>query len=187
MFATKLFQYRAVHFMVQLSLATNMPLLIQRERDFTCFKCSLVIQGPYEALTKRFRQQHNFKTANKEKNDELFCGQNGCTQKVISFGNFRYHLSVCEKNVVDSERDAGNNIELQHVVEAMEYDIPDADFERIPIIPDDAVNVSVGKILLKLSAHFNVSETAINFLTENLLGTFMQCDPCSKKEIVHYL
>ena len=98
---------------------------------------------------------------------------------------------MCEKNV-DLERDADNNIELQHQVEAMEQDIQaeagfEHDFEGMAIIPDDSVSVSVGKILLKLSAHFNVSETAINFLTKNLLDTFMNCGPCSKNEIVESL
>lgn len=185
--AKKLF---AVHFLVERFLNT-MPVVVQRERNFTCFKCFLVIKGPYEALTKHFRQQHGFKTAGKERNDALFCGQNGCTQKVNSFSNFRYHLSVCEKNV-DLEMDVDNNIETQHQVEPMEQDISaeagfDHDFEGMPIIPDDSVSVSVGKILLKLSAHFNVTETAINFLTKNLLDTFMHCDPCSKTEIVESL
>jgi hypothetical protein len=57
----------------------------------------LFSQGPYEALTKHFREQRGFKTANKERNDALFYGKNGCTQKVNSFVNFRYHLSVCEE------------------------------------------------------------------------------------------
>lgn len=34
---------------------------VQRKSDFTCFKCSRVIYGPYEALTKHFRDQYGFK------------------------------------------------------------------------------------------------------------------------------
>jgi hypothetical protein len=55
----------------------------------------------------------------------------------------------------------------------------------MPITPDDSVSVSVGKILLKLSANFSVSETAINFLTKNLLDTVMHCVPCSKMKLLN--
>lgn len=41
-------------------------------------------------------------------------------------------------------------------------------YEEIPIIPENLVKLSVGKIILKLSANFNVSETAIDFLTDSL-------------------
>lgn len=78
---------------------------------FSCFKCFKVIPGFYDALTKHFREENGFKTAGRERNDEIFCGQNGCTQKVNSFANFRYHLSVCEKNVCGNL--VANNIELE--------------------------------------------------------------------------
>jgi hypothetical protein len=54
---------------------------VERERDFTYLKYSAV-QGPYQALTKHFREQHGFKTAGKERNDEVLFGKNGCKQKI---------------------------------------------------------------------------------------------------------
>jgi hypothetical protein len=47
-----------------------------------------VIPGPYIAITRHFREQHCIKTSNKERNDDIFCGQNGCTLKVLALANF---------------------------------------------------------------------------------------------------
>lgn len=45
------------------------------------------------------------------------------------------------------------------------------------IAPQESkISLSIGKILLKLSAHFNESETAINFLTKQLLHTVTDCE-----------
>lgn len=73
----------------------------------------------------------------------------------------------------------------------MVVDIPhavlEADLEEVQINSQNSIELLMGKILLKLSAKFNVSEAAINFLTESLLGALINCEACSTKEIVDSL
>lgn len=35
---------------------------------------------------------------------------------------------VCEKSVVDPERDTGSNIQFQYMVETIDHDVPEAGF-----------------------------------------------------------
>lgn len=72
-----------------------------------------------------------FQTAGRERNDEFLCGQNGCKQKVYSFANFRYFLSVCERNILHLDRHAGNNIVLQKGAEARVVLFPIRVWKRI--------------------------------------------------------
>jgi hypothetical protein len=80
-----------------------MPRVEHRNRDFPCFGCAQVISGPYTALTRQFCEQQGINTINKERNCDIFCGQNCCTPKILT-----YHLSVCEKNSIILEDDLVN-------------------------------------------------------------------------------
>ncbi|KZS04905.1 Uncharacterized protein APZ42_032048 [Daphnia magna] len=144
---------------------------------------SKIIFGSYEALKKHFRKQHGFKTADREINSEIFCGKNGYTLKINSFAIVCYHLSVCGKKFLG--RLAANNIELENVVETMVVNIPRAvledDLEEVQINHQNSIELLMGKILFKLSAQFIVSQAAINFLAESVLGAFIDCEPCSTK------
>lgn len=154
---------------------------VQRKNDFTCFKCSTIIPGPYTALTRHFREVHGIKTSNVERNDELFCGQNGCNLQLFTFANFRYHLSVCEKNSILVENNTFN-VELENLDANLENTFMEINscqnrFEQIPNVQEEIkkqLQLSLGKIMLKLSAEFSVTETAINFLTSSLLCALKQ-------------
>lgn len=55
------------------------------------------------------------------------------------------------------------------------------DLEEVQINHQNSIELLMGKILFKLSAQFIVSEAAINFLAESVLGAFIDCEPCSTK------
>lgn len=77
------------------------------------------------------------------------------------------------------EDDSGN-CELEYVDtnDFMDIDLPHgdlvADVEEIP--KHFPFSISLGKIMLKLSAHFNVSELAINFFTSSLICALKEND-----------
>ena len=51
---------------------------------------------------------------------------------------------------------------------------PDTDNVIFP--QESETSLLLGKIVLKLSAHFNVSETAINFFVKGLVDTVHECE-----------
>jgi hypothetical protein len=86
-------------------------------------KLSLVLQT---ALKWHFSEQHGIKTSNKERNGEICCGQDSCTLRILTFANFPYHLSVCEKNFIILEDDS-MNFKLEYVDQNFENDFMDID------------------------------------------------------------
>ncbi len=84
--------------------------------------------GPYTALKRHFREQHGIKTSNTERNGDIFCGQNGCTLKVLTFANFRYHLSVCQKNAIILEDVSVNCVDANVENHLMNIDLPHGGF-----------------------------------------------------------
>lgn len=70
----------------------------------------------------------------------------------------------------------GNDCENQFVDNDILENMDDHDgYENISTNVSN-ISLSLGKMLLKLSAHYNVSETAINFITEELLTIVSDVD-----------
>ena len=88
---------------------------------------------------------------------------------------------MCEKNSILVE-DNTFNVELESLDATLENTFMEIDscqdrFEQIPNVQEEIkkqLQLSLGKIMLKLSAEFNVTETAINFLTSSLLCALKQ-------------
>ena len=174
-----------MHFLAELSLNTT-PLAVKKKRNFTCLKCFLVKvrTKPLQSISVN---SVVLKLLIKKEMTLFFMEKMVAHRKLIHLSIFVI-ICLCVKKKVIFQKGRWQQywITTSGRSNGAGYSCWSWFWtwfnEGMPIIPDDSVSVLVGKILLKLSAHFNISETAINFLTENLLDTLMHCDPCSKKK-----
>lgn len=150
-----------------------------KREGFSCFVCSVFVPGNYANLTKHFKIKHLFKTSN-HVHQLLICAQNGCKEKFQTFANFKYHLSVCEKvvgvrNIRPRAKEWGcysnleslNNINIPEVV----LDEQKSTTTEAPPPEIDPITKSLAFMTLKLKSHFNVSQSATDFIVDILKKT----------------
>lgn len=82
-------------------------IAIDRQRDFICFHCRIVVPGNYLKLARHWRIVHGFLTSNRCR-QHIVCGQNDCDQVFETFGSYRMHLKWCSKKYSPSNRDYRN-------------------------------------------------------------------------------
>ena len=139
-------------------------------RNFTCFICKCVIPGPYSSLVLHLKHLHGFKTS-KIVNTSLVCGQNNCNAQFFSFKTYRYHLMNCE--MVKQ-----NDVPPTHIAMTTMLVCDDtANFDdRVssicyPIEKDliQLKTLQLGKMFLTLRTKHNVTNTALNFVSSEML------------------
>ena len=163
------------------ALVCNMA---QARVNFKCFRCMHVVAGNYSNLTKHLRHVHAMKTSSTSK-AHLVCAQNGCSEVFTNFSDYNYHLKVC--TLFDASSQQGNPSSLCRFRVAPSLIAPDcsdvglSDCLALDVstsLPSISTTIVVeakdflAKVMLDLKAKHNVSNAALDFLTDRLREGF---------------
>lgn len=156
---------------------------------YFCFICTELkhsqtfIQGPVNNLASHLRNIHNVRTSsNKVSGIPLVCSQNGCEETFSYFCNFSYHIKKCSKNwksvaieveevVIQNQTPSSENLNLSidHDTNMSDHS-PDVQ-DDIPC--DDIVN-NFAKFMLNLKSEHLVSNSALDYIANNLGNIFSE-------------
>ena len=147
-------------------------------KNFECFICKVVVPGPYLKLVVHIKHVHYIKTSKRVSNP-LMCGQNSCSAQFMSFRSYRHHLLECEFFQGDNvtSRTAVPQIESLTENESSNGSA-DVDFDvaEKPKVCDKQVQVA--KLFLNLRTTFNVTNSALNFVSAEMTKILAEAAEC---------
>ena len=140
------------------------------------------IQGPVNNLASHLRNIHNVRTSsNKVSGIPLVCSQNECEETFSYFANFRYHVQKCIKNwksvaveveeiVIQNQNSPANlNLLIDQDINMSDHS-PDVQDD----IPCDDIVKNFAKFMLNLKSEHLVSNSALDYIANNLGNIFSE-------------
>lgn len=155
--------------------------MAQARTNFKCFRCSQIVVGNYSSLTKHLRHVHAMKTSSTSQ-AHLVCAQNSCSEVFTNFSDFNYHLRFCK--LFESSHAASGASTKSHcfhdpLSRSSEFDsgsLTSESFSFLSVSTSKVVETKdfLAQVMLELKAKHNVSNAALDFLTDKLREGFSE-------------